>query len=162
MCGWASHLTVFPWPMQKFRVWSETNLSCGGTCPQFPLCNVQQDGLQHNSGSNFHKSKFLWFYSMFGDAFYSPFPRDLLGSPRFLCLLYVQACSTWWSSNTLNWLVKRWPVGLLGAVLSFGSSCGFFLAQVTLGGNSSIMLLSANINAMLRARFETQKIQDVS
>lgn len=78
---------------------------------------------------------------MFGDTFF-PLPKKFIRKPKILCLLYVLARSTRWSSNTLNWFAMQCPVGCLGTVLSFGNSCRLFLTQVMLGGNSGALYCS--------------------
>lgn len=97
-----------------------------------------------------------------GEHFFSPFPKDLLGSRRFLCLLYVQARSTRWSSNTLNWSVKPawWDALVLSSPLA--ALAGYFWPKFCWEETLKHYTVKCkHSNAMLRARFETHKIQDV-
>ena len=145
MHGWAIHLTVFPWPMQQMLVWSEPNyLPRSGSWSQFSLksrvaamCTVM--GRSTTPAAISVKADFSNFIVCWGIHFFFPLPKRFIRKPKILCLLHVPARSTRWSSNTLNWFAQRRLVGCLGAVLSFGNSCGLFLAQVMLGGNSEAL-----------------------
>lgn len=102
-----------------------------------------------------------FIYSMFGETFF-PFPRNLLGSQRFSAY-----CICWHIPHDgarIPWIGLQSCVGWDALVLScpLVTLADYFWARLCWEETLEHYTVQCkHINAMLRARFETQKIQDV-